>query len=389
MGWLKNILEAHVQAISLPENMTHADEPIYHLADESVLLDAALNENRNFQNICIQHFSASLAMLYKAKEYDPVSKCQKIYHFMRDVYPDLSPNLRGFFNTKQDIFSITEKILNKRVSKFLSTGDAFYWECFFNNAQLFIDLYLFRLYCFGESGKVISDYLRSHKDHLNFTLLCVIAAAAHADLKLEKKEVALFQLFAKHTFLNEERKKAAHLFLKNGALAKHIDLPENSSWAVRKFLLELAIATAWSDEVLDKAEEDFISDFGRILKITETDIQCSHLRVEFLLLRYNAFPASSANMVMGKFLPRVKHLLSSYNQEIIQQFKSDKWLCTKLKQAASVNLDTESKIKLSHALLKRIDSLSIFRSIHLSTLELGYEKVITLLPRGVVKSVIN
>ncbi|MEM8567280.1 MAG: hypothetical protein AAGF85_12535 [Bacteroidota bacterium] len=388
-GWFKNVLESAQIRINVPDNSEHADEQVYWLADFWAIAEAAVHEStESGQNGYHVYFATTLVLIYEqTNSKEDISKCcSKIHGFIKSTYPDMAPTFGNLLSTKQDIYTDTENLLNRRISKLITPRHNAFWSSFYNSSQIFIDLYLFRLYCFTEVDSVISEYLRNQKDELSFIILCMIAAAANANKKLELQEVKLFNLFLGHTFLSEERKKAANQFLENGSNLNQIDLSEFDSWAVRKFLLELAMATTWSDGVLDKDEENFIVELARKLKLTDKDVDSSFVRVESFLLVHNK---NEFEVIEGYLSSRVKQILIAHKQEIIRSFKSDSKLRTSLKQASIQSLNKTAKAQLSQAVMNQLQSLPVFRGIRFQDMNWTYEKLLKILPKDVVRSVMH
>lgn len=340
---------------------------------------------------CQTYLASALVVIYnQIHSNEQLPGCpSKVHDFIKHTYPDLVPAFASLLPTRQCIYAKTEKLIHRRVSKIIVPSTDVVWPHFFHNAQIFIDLYLFRLYCFMEVDTVLLAYLRNQKDQLSFTLLCVIAAAANTNRRLQPREVALFNLFLKHTFLRERHKKTAIQFLQDGSQLSQIDLSEFDSWAIRKFLLESAIATIWSDGILDDEETNFVADISKLLKLTDIDVQSSFVRIESLLLTHSPNELVNPEVIEGCFIHRVKKILTDYKKEIVRLFKSDLKLCDGLRQASVRDVNKIAKDRLSRAIVKQLQSLPLFRGIHFNALNWTYEKLLKILPKDVVRSAIR
>lgn len=392
-GWFKSALTETDRAYIPLGQAEHADEKVYQLANPWVVgNESVVKKKVVFHNVCCRHYAQGLICIYRnvqGEESDPVGCSGKIYSFLKSIYPDLSPSLSKWFSKQTDSFAATETFLSKRIAKLLTPSRSVVWDGFYNNAQLFVDFYLFRLYCFADNNTIISDYLRDQKDMLNFSMLSVIAGAAHANKEVASEETALFRLFLKHNFMSEERRKAANVFIEKGASLDQIRLPENDSWALKKFLLELAIATVWSDGILDEEEEKFINTFSRSLQLSDTDEVSSYIRIESLLISLISDNSLDKHLIERSFLKRINKLLSAYSNEIIHLLKSNTKVCMGLKHASIGKFNEKQKSQLAQNIINILQSMKIFRGISFNSLDWPYQQMLKILPKDVVRHVIS
>ncbi|MEO0555711.1 MAG: hypothetical protein AAF149_21075 [Bacteroidota bacterium] len=394
LGWLKSVLIEARGDVYMPTNQVeHADEQIYHIADPWVICNKSVTSKKSaFQNACRLHYAKALNSIYlnfEENQLDPIACSHKIYSFLKIIYPDLSPSIGNWFTQRTNSYSVTEKFISKRIAKLLMPPNQSVWYGFYNNAQLFLDFYLFRLFCFAERNVVVSNYLRDQKDLLNFSMLCIIAGASHANTEIANEEVVLFNLFLKRNFINEEHRKAANEFIENGASPDQIELPANNSWALRKFFLELAIATVWSDGILDEQEEKFVKNFSQSLQLSDTDVISSHMRIESFLISLMPDGSQDNNQIEHSFLKRINKLLTAYNNEIIHLLKSNSTVCQGLKSSSIGHLSEQQKDQLAQDIIKLIQHMNIFRGISFNNLNWSYLRVLKIMPKGVIKEVIS
>ncbi|MEM9389987.1 MAG: hypothetical protein AAGA02_05910 [Bacteroidota bacterium] len=394
LRWLEGVLiEAGADVCMTTSQVEHADEQIYQLADPWVIGNKSVTSKKSvFQNACRLHYAKALNCIYlnfEENQPDPIASSHKIHSFLKIIYPDLSPSIGNWFTQRTNSYFVTERFISKRITKLLTPPYPGIWDGFYNNAQLFIDFYLFRLFCFAERNSVVSNYLREQKDLLNFSMLSVIAGAAHANTEIANEEVALFKLFLKRNFISEEHRKTANEFIKNGISPDQIELPENNSWALRKFFLELAIATVWSDGILDEQEEKFVKNFRQSLQLSDTDVLSSYIRIESFLMSIMPDRPPDNHPIEHAFLKRINKMLTAYNNEIIHLLASNAAVCQGLKSSSIGQLSEQQKDQLAQDIIRLIQSMKIFRGISFKNLDWSYVHVLKIMPKNVIKKIIG
>lgn len=389
-GWLKPLLDA----LEVPSKVVeYADELVYHLADPLAIIRESvdLKQGGFIQEVQV-HFARGLGQIYKdafGEKYESQECVAKINDYLKSVYPDLSPSSIINWRKKTDESTGVEKFIVKRLSLFLGPKENGVWWIFYNNAQIFLDFYLFRLFCFAENNAMIASYLRDQKDYLNFSVLKVIAAAAHADGEIASAERELFHVFVKHNFLSDERKKVATAFLDSGADVHQLELTGIDSWALKKFLLELAISTIWSDGHLDTKEEEFIEKFLKVISLQQSEMVLSFLRVESFMLALVKMGMSNSEMLEDSFLNRTKGVLSAYNHEIIATLNANESLFSMLKKASKETVSSEEQDDLAKKIILALQTMRVFRGITFANLFWSYEKVLKILPKSIVRTLVS
>ena len=262
MGWLKKAITHHLSlnTISYLENYRYPDEPIYHFIPPTGLVsDVAVAASRpvygpgRFK----LHLIRGIVNIYKLSQAqkDPynLERCTRcIYTFYKGIFPGLATAGRSWLGRSKSLWSLCESIINKRMASLIKVEKYDVAAAFFDNAQLFMDTYLFRLYCTAEGDEMLLEYLRNQRDEITLTTLKVIAAASHANDLVAPGEQALFELFIKNNRLPEEKKRVAREYLVHGIGIQKIEVEDPGSWALRKFLLELDLPKA----ILHIAQKD-------------------------------------------------------------------------------------------------------------------------------------
>ncbi len=398
-NWLTNTLKAAFnRTLDFKDTTQHPDEPVYQLMQPCGLthgLSLGRNQDDKIYNQANSYFLEAMICIYRSVTTGEVSESDcilKIHDFLKGLYPDLNSSIGHWFGTGRDYMTVTEVILSKRTSKLLSKTKTEPWPFFYNHAQLFLDVFLFRMYCFADNGSHLLGYLREQKDRISFTMLNVIAAAAGANKEVLTEVRSLSKLFAEYNFLSQNRKKTAIQVLEKDSKLESIFPHDTDSWALKKLYLELAIITVWSNGSIDELENNFINRLAHLLKLKHNDKELSFIAVESFFLERSpgTLPLMSVNRkdIEHCFINRLRVLLSAYDREIIRCILKDSHMATNLKRAAISNMSSEVKLALSKRLIFVIERLPIFRNINLPANALTYEAIVIALPKSVVKAVV-
>src|SRR5690606_1352288 len=119
------------------------------------------------------------------------------------------------------------------------------------------------------ADKIVADFFRYEREELRFSMVKVIAAAAHANKVIAPEERRLFEFFLQTTELPAERKKEALRIFAEGIAIQDMNLPTENSWILKKFFLEIAILTIWADKLVEETELEFLKVFCKYFDFTE------------------------------------------------------------------------------------------------------------------------
>ncbi len=403
-GWLKKAITHHLSlnTISYLENYRYPDEPIYHFIPPTGLVsDVAVAASRpvygpgRFK----LHLIRGIVNIYKLSQAqkDPynLERCTRcIYTFYKGIFPGLATAGRSWLGRSRSLWSLCESIINKRMASLIKVEKYDVAAAFFDNAQLFMDTYLFRLYCTAEGDEMLLEYLRNQRDEITLTTLKVIAAASHANDLVAPGEQALFELFIKNNRLPEEKKRVAREYLVHGIGIQKIEVEDPGSWALRKFLLELAILTTWSDKAYDHLELSFINDFGDMLGLTGMDKDLSMLAVEGFFL--NAWDEQNGMAIGVKeaalretFMKRLSQLLLAHEDEMIHKITQNHHLVELLIRGSVSELDQDEKDSVHLSLVREIESLPAFRATKLPGRFLTYQRLSSILPKKIAQRILS
>lgn len=322
------------------------------------------NDKEKIKLIIIESFLIYL-FLSQDKKYDKTEDLhshveefiKKIAEFYKVIFPALAIPI-----VSKDNFEFVEKVIDKRINIKYKVASGF-WTSLFQNSLIFLDLVYFSRYI---NNKQITDF--EEREEIKSTIIKIIAAAAHSNKSINKEEKRLFEYFLHSAHLDKERTKIAKEYFKNGIELDQIDLNTISSWIIKKFCLEIAVLTIWSDRRVSKEEHQFIEKLNTKLGFCENELDSSMLAVESFILNNSDkifFLANQNNyQVLSKSLQdRLVKMLIKNKSMLVQELSESKELLELIAKSSTQKLTHEEKKKVKNQLfdiLRTIPSFAIF-----------------------------
>src|SRR5277367_1472379 len=133
---------------------------------------------------------------------------ESIGNFYNHVFPELATPMKTLFGGKKSPLELAEKILDKRI-EYSVEQSANFWVQFFHNSLLFLDIFIFGQWIHTNADRIVADFFKYEREELRFSVVKVIAAAAHANSTIEFEERRLFEYFLNSSGLTNEKKKEA------------------------------------------------------------------------------------------------------------------------------------------------------------------------------------
>lgn len=303
--------------------------------------------------------------------------------FYNKVYPELSVSSRTLFGRKKSPLEIAEKILEKRILLNESEGD--FWVNFFNNSLLFLDIYFFGQWMHANVDKNVAVFFKTEKETLRFSVVKVLAAAAHANKIIEEEEQGLFNYFLDSSHLSEKQKGEARIIFDEGVEIDDIDLPTHNSWILKKYFLELAILTVWADRKLEDSEYDFLQKFNSTLGFYEEDLENSLLAVEGFVLEHWEYlevlrSEHDYSEVSKEYVGRIRKMAERNAMRIASEMEGKSDLNNLLEKARVDNLSDMEAAKLKDDLIAVLKKVPTFVIIGLPTTFLTLPMLLKILP---------
>lgn len=307
--------------------------------------------------------------------------------FYNKVYPELSVSSRTFFGRKKSPLEIAEKILEKRILLNEKNGD--FWVNFFNNSLLFLDIYFFGQWMHANVDKNVAVFFKTEKETLRFSVIKVLAAAAHANRIIEEEEQGLFNYFLASSHLNSKQKEEAKEIFAKGVALSEIDLPTHNSWILKKYFLELAILTVWADRKLEDSEFEFLKEFNAKLGFFEHDLENSLLAVEGFVLEHwdnlsELRKEHDYHEVSEEYIERIRAMAERNSMRIANEIKGRSEMNKLLEKARRNDLSDQEAHQLKDDLINVLKNVPTFVIIGLPTTFLTLPMLLKILPSNIL-----
>jgi len=247
---------------------------------------------------------------------------------------------------------IKSKLSNKLVTGYLY------------NSLLFHDLLMFKDYM----NHVSLEILKEKRKNSIFDLIRIIGASANSNNSVSKHEKGIFKMFLASANLDKETKKSALDYLNNGDDLSTISIQKNDSWLLKRYALEIAILTLWSDDEVDEDEHRFLDELVVKLGVTEEEKDKSFIAIQSFLIsnKNKALFLGGKNdfeLMMKGASRRWTKILSRNKDKLALELRESKELMQLIKKSTTTDLSDEEKEKVKAQFLdlgKTIPALSLF-----------------------------
>lgn len=412
-GWLKEYLEVRKQQF-INENAEaqkgrHPDESLYKVVQPTGLMygqpinlsgmgieeQAEWDEESKLKILLAESFINSSFLFHEkpmqsAEDFSEMilDTTSSIGRFYNEIYPEISTSSKSFFGRKKSPLEVAEKILDKRIGKQKLAGKDF-WENFFHNSLLFLDIFVFGQWIHTNAENVVSEYFRDEKDELRFAVVKVLAAASHANNQIETEERKLFEYFINSSDLDNSRKAKAYQYLEEGVDLDEVVLPATNSWILRKYFLELAILTIWVDKRVEDSEREFLERFRQKLNFSDDDFENSMIAIEGFVLEHwkeldHLQDKKDFEQVSEEFISRVARITERNKSRIAEQINRNKEISELLHKLNVQGLEPKEKEELKNKLIKVLNAIPSFVIISLPGKFLSLPVLLKILPKEVV-----
>jgi hypothetical protein len=259
---------------------------------------------------------------------------------------------------------------------------------------LFLDVFIFGQWIHTNADKIVADFFRYERDELRFSVVKVIAAAAHANKEVVYEEKKLLDFFLHSTDLSSEKRKEALKIFENGIDIDEIHLPAENSWILKKFFLEMAVLTIWADKRVEQGELDFLKRFCTHLGFGEDDLENSLIAIEGFVLEHWEQLGHLQNkqdyiQVSEQFIKRVARIAEKNKGRLMKELQDNEEMMTLLKKARSNELTLEEKEKMRTELIAILKTVPTFVIISLPQKFLTLPILLKILPRNIFGEGLN
>lgn len=408
-GWLKEYLEFRQDLLknlaAESRKASHPEHSLYRViqpmglmyGQSPSLLDHPQSDEwdeRDRMKILLAESLISSSLLFYDKQIknpDELSSVilktvESIGNFYNNVFPELATPTKTLFGRKKSSLELAERILDKRIEHTADYGGNF-WVQFFHNSLLFLDIFIFGQWIHTNADRIVADFFKYEREELRFSVVKIIAAAAHANTTIEYEERRLLEFFLQSTGLSSERKKEAIKIFEEGVSIDGINLPTNNSWILKKYFLEMAILTIWSDKRVEEAEEKFLIDLCGYLGFSPDDLDNSIMAIEgFVLEHWDQISLlqnkKDYNEVSERFINRLSKVATNNAKRLVKEAQDSNELMMLLQKAKANELEDAEKKKLQDLLISVLKTIPTFVIISLPQKFLTLPILMKILPKN-------
>jgi hypothetical protein len=310
---------------------------------------------------------------------------ESIGNFYTHVFPELATAGKTWYGKKKSPMEVVEQILEKRIERSAAQASNF-WLNFFNTSLLFLDIYIFGQWIHTKGDKIVSDFFVYQKQELRFSVVKVIASAAHANHTVEFEERKLMDYFLQSAGLSSEKKREAKEIFETGMEVEALDLPTNNSWILKKYFLEMAILTIWSDKLVEDLELSFLNRLSKHLSLPPDELDNSRIALEGFILQHwgeleNLQSKHSLQQVGDQFMERVAQVVEVNRAKLIREAKGNTEMISLLRKAQSGELSLEEKLQMRDWILTILKTIPNFAIVSLPQRFLTLPVLMKILPK--------
>lgn len=415
-GWLKEYLDFRKDLLgelaTEKKRSTHPEHSLYRLIQPTGLMyGQAVDmldhpeledlDERDKMKLLLAESLISSSLIFHDKPVsnaDELSKLmtktlESIASFYNNVFPELATPSKSLFGRKKSSLELAEKILDKRIERTAEYSGNF-WIQFFHNSLLFLDIFIFGQWIHTNADRIVSDFFKYEREELRFSVVKIIAAAAHANNKIEFEERKLLDFFLQSAGLTPDKKKEAVQIFEKGIEVENINLPTNNSWLLKKYFLEMAILTIWADKKIEDTESEFLVLLCQYLDFKNEDLDNSMIAIEgFVLEHWEELGylqnKQDYNEVSERFIKRLTKLTENNKGRIISGVRDSKVLMDLLKKAKVTELTEEEKQTVQELMLVVLKTIPTFVIIALPQRYLTLPVLLKVLPSNIFSETLS
>ena len=406
-GWLKEYLELRMESLKEVQLGTiktaHPEQALYRVIQPTGLMYGQAIASLDYPNsdrwndkdklkILLTESLISSSLLFYDKPIKSAEELSEVIsktldsigNFYNNIFPELATPAKTLFGRRKTPLELAEKILDKRIE----ITDEFknnFWAQFFHNSLLFLDIFIFGQWIHTNADRIVTDFFKYEREELRFSVVKVIAAAAHANQAVEFEERRLLEYFLQSANLSAEKKKEAVSIFEKGIEVEEINLPTNNSWILKKYFLEMAILTIWADKKMDGNEQSFLKRLCSHLRFSEDDLENSMMAIEGFVLEHweklNYLQnKQDYDQVSERFIKRLSRVTANHKIKLIKEVQGNKDLIALLKKAKSSELTETEKKAMQEQLVAVLRTIPTFIVISLPKRFLALPVLMRILP---------
>lgn len=408
-GWLKEYLEFRKDLLldlSQTKKGSHPEHSLYRIIQPTGLMyghsvggemQSPTGEEwdkKDKMKILLAESLVSSSLLFHDKAIKTPEELSQVFlktvenigNFYNNIFPELATPSKTLFGKRKSALELAERILEKRIER-ISQYEGNFWTYFFHNSLLFLDVFIFGQWIHTNADRIVADFFRYEREELRFSIVKVIAAAAHSDNKVEFEERRLFEYFIQGTDLSSEKRKEALRIFEKGLEIEEINLPAENSWILRKFFLEVAILTTWADKKVQEAEQNFLRKLANYLSFSDDDLENSLIAIEgFVLEHWEQLEylqdKQDYQRVSEQFIGRVSKIAEKNKGRLLKEIQDSDEVMEILKKARTGELSAEEEEKIRQKLIMILKTVPTFVIISLPQKFLTLPMLMKILPKN-------
>lgn len=407
-GWLAAYLEVRkdvLRNLTLKKRSSHPEHSLYAILQPTGLMyghsvgdinhpDAEQWSEKSRMKVLLAESLVSSSLLFYDKPVKDHEELEQVFqktiehigNFYNNIFPELAISGKTFFGKRKSALEVAEKILEKRIDRTIEFQGNF-WTYFFHNSLLFLDVFIFGQWIHTNADRIVADFFRYERNELRFSIVKVIAAAAHSDNVVDFEERKLLELFIQSADLSTEKRKEAMSIFEKGVDIETINLPSENSWILKKFFLEIAILTMWADKKVEQAEQDFLKQFCAYLDFSEEDLDNSLIAIEGFVLEHWGHldylqDKQDYNRVSEDFISRVSKIAEKNKTRLLKEVHDRPDTLALLKKARIEELTPEETGRIHHDLVMILQGIPAFAIISLPQRFLTFPVLMKILPKN-------
>ena len=262
-----------------------------------------------------------------------------------------------------DPFSKLESIIDQRIDIKVSFTSKL-WTNYINNSLVFQDLILY----FEYRNNNITDGLMLKRSKMMLDMIKVVAVAAHADGEIAEAEEALFKVFMASARFDNQDRDTAKTFWDEGKKLEDISFEFELSPLAKKYVLEIATLTVWSDKTVVASEQKFLDDLSMKLGVDEDEQDKSFIAIQSYVLQnednlHFLSGKNEAEQLMQGATDKWKKILTRNSAKLATELKHSKELVQLIAKSTNSDLTKEEKKKVKAQfkdLAKSIPAFTLF-----------------------------
>lgn len=269
---------------------------------------------------------------------------------------------RLFKGGQKDDYEVLDFLLSKRLNIKIH-GDSF-WMNYLSNSFIYTDLILYHKLKMGQSFPQVETRIQD----IQKAALHIIIAATTSNGIIGEKERAVFELFlASSTLPEDDKNDIAHL-LKAGLTFYDLRLPEDLSWIVRRWFLEIALIVILADNIIDPKEQEFLEKLADKLNFNKYELEDAQNSIQsFILNNFDKLPyltdKTEFQQIYGNVSNKVVKAVMSNKEKLLLELQESKELVALITKSTTRELTREEKKKVRRQLgdlAKSIPALTVF-----------------------------